>query len=255
MSSKCFIKDCRRQTIVQNIFDHVETYHRENLIEIADKEKDEFRLKMRKVKPNAYLIKLDNQLYWYILKENAEKELEIGLFLVQPSEPLTYHIRMGEDNKENMIAGGPFEADKEFKGHEDEIPVTLTAEILDYIEQLKLSVVRLCFQSVSDDEIIMDMEMDASNVNWNKEENVEENKKLVEDFTCPVCFDPMRSEIYECINKHLICLECIRKIHNRGRDNFKCPICRGKYERDGRNIGAEMTAKLIAFQTDEKQEV
>lgn len=255
MSTICYVEGCGKKFSSDEIFDHVETYHRECLIEILDKEKDEFKLSIDKIKQSAYLIQLEEGLYWYIIKkkENSdnEKEVKIGLFLVEPSEPIEYHIRVGEDGKPQMISGGPFDCDSEFLGDEEEILVRFTDEVLELIDEFKLEVVRLVFQPITDEEIVMDMEMDPSNINWFKDENIAENKQLAQDLTCPVCMEPMLKEIYSCVNNHPLCRGCLETIYKKNNRKVSCPVCRGAFASECRNLDAEFKAKLVVFDEEE----
>jgi len=42
-------------------------------------------------------------------------------------------------------------------------------------------------------------------------------------FDCPVCWEPLRRPVYQCVNGHLICSVCIGRIE---RTNKVCPTCR-----------------------------
>ncbi len=42
-------------------------------------------------------------------------------------------------------------------------------------------------------------------------------------FDCPVCWEPLRRPIYQCVNGHLICRSCIGRIE---RTHKVCPTCR-----------------------------
>jgi len=57
---------------------------------------------------------------------------------------------------------------------------------------------------------------------------------------CPVCFDSMKppTRILQCVNGHLVCVECARKV-----ERFICPIC--KQEFSGRATAMEQFLRTL----------
>ena len=61
---------------------------------------------------------------------------------------------------------------------------------------------------------------------------------LLEELTCPVCYDVCFPPIHNCSNGHSVCGRCRKKI-------LDCPICRLEFR--GRNFTAENIVGKIMF--------
>ena len=251
MFTKCYHHKCSWIGDTDDLFDHFECSHRRQLVELSDLEKDELKFGINEMKRNTFLIVANEGLYWFIMRQPADAkhsiDLNMGLFPVADSKPLEYHMRFGEDGCETLMCYGNFDAKNHYEGIDiDTLPIEVNELFLKPFDELEDKVARLILQPYDEDEIGVSLELGPENVNWYNEDNVNENKDLTEKFTCPVCFNPMRDNIFLCENKHLLCKTCFNTILNKEGHRMKCPLCKGAYSSNVHDEELELEAKLVA---------
>lgn len=65
-------------------------------------------------------------------------------------------------------------------------------------------------------------------------------KALREKFTCPVCLNFIEREARFCTRGHAVCSICFPRLK-------ECPMCRGEYGKDTRNVEAECLLRFLRF--------
>lgn len=48
------------------------------------------------------------------------------------------------------------------------------------------------------------------------------DEELPEDFVCPICFELLVGQVFQCVNGHVICEKCVKSV-------LSCPQCRIEY--------------------------
>lgn len=251
MSTKCYHHKCSWSGDSDDLFDHFECSHRRQLVELNDIETDELKFGIDEMKRNTFLIVANDGLYWFIMRRPADAQhpidINMGLFPVAGTKPLEYHMRFGEDGYDTLMCYGNFDADKPYEGIDtDTLPIEVNELFLDPFDELKDKVARLILQPYDADIIGASLELGPDNVNWLNEDNVNENDDLIEKYTCPVCFNPMKEDIFLCENKHLLCKTCFNTIQKKEGHRMKCPICKGGYSNNVHDEEVEFEAKFVA---------
>lgn len=245
--TRCLTEKCKWLGTPDEIFDHFEVVHRAFIIEINDVEKDEFRMNICDLKPATYLIVANESLYWYLIRAVGESELDLhfGLFLVEDSAQISYHMMFGEDRCDSLMVYGNFTCTEEWEP-DSELPIQLTSSFAEYFNVFKLTVARLALKNHIPEEIALQMEIGPENVNWNDPENKNNNQELIEKYTCPVCMEYMRDNFTLCENQHPLCLVCYQKMAETF-SILKCPVCMGKVYKGMASQDMELEAQMVLF--------
>lgn len=246
---RCLTEKCKWLGTPDEIFDHFEVDHRAFIVEINDVLKDEFRLNICELKPATYLIVANESLYWFLIREasgGSELDLHFGLFLVEDSSPISYHMIFGEDGCESLMVYGNFECAEEWDPVDSDLPIQLTASFAEYFNVFNLKVARLSLKIHIPEEVGLQMAIAPENVNWNDPENRENNQELIEKYTCPVCMEYMRDNFTLCENKHVLCSTCFNKM-SETFPTVKCPLCMGKIYDKMASQDMETEAQMVLF--------
>ena len=102
--------------------------------------------------------------------------------------------------------------------------------------------------SLTATETLSSMNLSTTNSSTTSKTNSNElnvsSESINELIQCPICFDPMLSEIFTCSNGHSICNQCKDRLNSE-----TCPSCKENYNCCNKKINRNLTLEYLIFNT------
>lgn len=246
MQLNCQFSSCQWKGSEDDIFDHLETYHKKFLREPKGHLFYDFQFE--DLQQETFVLCSPNGLYWFQqnLQQPRSDGIDFGVFHIGESEQVDYQLKLGLKRDGHCEYWGSYDtvSDQNINSQEEDYYVLkFDYNFLEIInETMPSRRMRLYFGSFddSDDKLCPGPE----SIEWT-EEDEKINSLLVERFTCAVCFEYIRHDARFCENKHFICLDCFDNMQQHKK--LKCPLCRGQYLYDCANPDVERILRMIKW--------
>lgn len=255
MATCCLIPKCNWIDHVDNLFDHMEKYHRDHIIKVNSTNMIEFSINDFMIRPRnqkPILLSTEIGLYWFLRRIKSSDEMLLGIYYAGDSENINYTIRFGRKHDGFVMYYGGFEMKSDTTVNEcrnDIYPISYCKLDIENMLQHNVTTVNIVLHTengwIDNEEFPPDQHV----IEWSDVSEELKNKNI-DTLFCIICYENLRNkQIISCELRHNMCEPCMQLYMDKQKTDI-CPCCRDVVRYNSRNCTLEKIACVFKWPAD-----